>query len=213
MSLEGLAQQRLAPAVMNGFPIQLSEVQEEVVEGSKSGQRTSRIGLKYKPRDICIKCGKKHGATGKKAEMCRLAQGEEPIPDKGVCKHCGKKHAMDGHGKKALQCRQNLLLRDITYNRSPEGENLDASLYQSGDSGGVNPNGDSTNSGSYNKRRRADEDYDNLVSLFADIDKAHRRVGAIDLYGGEDSISLKADALTILERVKDKLSSIIGQPM
>ena len=99
MSLEGLAQQRLAPAVMNGFPIQLSEVQEEVVEGSKSGQRTSRIGLKYKPRDICVKCGKKHGTTGKKAEMCRLAQGEEPIPDKGVCKHCGKKHAMDGHGK------------------------------------------------------------------------------------------------------------------
>jgi hypothetical protein len=218
--MDSINQPSLTSVVVNGFPIQLSEPQEEEdeQENTSSDQRKTRIGLKYKPRETCVKCGKKHGLQGKKAESCRIAQGEVPAEDEGLCKHCGKKHSKDGNGKKAIQCRQSLLLRDMSFSRPSQEEKPNIPLYRSEETVGIGQSSISTSTSSsssssssslIHKRRRTDEYHDNLAAILSDIAKAHRSVSAIDVYGGEHGIPLKAEVLTILERVKARVTLMI----
>ena len=163
------------------------------------GKRVSRIGLKYKVRDVCSKCGKKHGDWGKKAEACRKAEGEEPILDSSVCKHCGKKHPKDGNGKKAHQCRQQLAMRGLSYAGPQDGDCIGDELYQPEEPAGSSSNSSSSNQ--HNKRRRTDDEQRELVSIFEDIQKAQKSVqliGTDPMYGDEDSHQV--DALSALER-------------
>ena len=177
---------------------------------SQGERRHPRIGLRYKSREVCQKCGKKHGNEGKKAEACKIAMGEDPHSgiDPDLCKHCGKRHAKDGSGKKARACRENLIAQGV----NPDDlDHSDISVFIAQGRKRFLPTEEqygeiSGEEGSGYKRRRSQEDVNALKSVLSDIHTAQTILQNID----HADINF-SNVHHILDNVKYRLDSMVNE--